>query len=77
MEAGTNIGTVVPWQRMGKDRQTKWDKFGQNQKVVWLGSLMLWASIHNDHPLHKLSTFKNHNCLLNFLFSLAQFKISL
>jgi hypothetical protein len=72
MEAGTNIGTVVPWQRMGKDRQTKWDKFGQNQTVVWLGSLMLGASIHNDYPLHKLSTFKKSQLFIEFPFSLAQ-----
>jgi hypothetical protein len=41
MEAGTNMGTVVPQKTMGKDRQTDRDKFGQYQTEAWSGSLML------------------------------------
>jgi len=58
METGTNMGTAVPWKRMGKDRQTNGDRFGQYQTVAWPASLMLGASSYNDHPLHILSICK-------------------
>jgi hypothetical protein len=72
MEAGTNMGTVVPWKRMRKDRQTNWEKFGQYQTAVWPGSLILGANSHTDNPSHKLSTFKKSQLFTEFPFSLAQ-----